>query len=71
MWQFGFFKLTYPRVISLSSCEAELHGMVSTLYDGIFFKRCAEFVIKGNVEHILLTDSSSARQLCSPQAQGR
>ena len=50
------------RVISLSSCEAELHGMVSTLCDGIFIKRCAEFVIKGNVERILLTDSSSARQ---------
>ena len=50
------------RVISLSSCEAELHGIVSTLCDGIFIKRCAEFVIKGNVERILLTDSSSARQ---------
>ena len=59
------------RVISLSSCEAELHGMVSTLCDGIFIKRCAEFVFKGNVEHILLTDSSSARQLCSRQGTGK
>ena len=59
------------RVISLSSCEAELHGMVSTLCDGIFIKRCAEFVIKGNVEHILLTDSSSAGQLCSRQGTGK
>ena len=59
------------RVISLSSCEAELHGMVSTLCDGIFIKRCAEFVFKGSVEHILLTDSSSARQLCSRQGTGK
>ena len=59
------------RVISLSSCEAELHGMVSTLFDGIFIRRCVEFVIKGDVEHILLTDSSSARQLCSRQGAGK
>ena len=59
------------RVISLSSCEAELHGMVSTLFDGIFIRRCVEFVIKGDVEHILLTDSSSARQLCSRQGTGK
>ena len=59
------------RAISLSSCGAELHGMVSTLCDGIFIKRCAEFVIKGNVEHILLTDSSSAPQLCSRQGTGK
>ena len=39
--------------------------------DGIFIKRGAEFVIKGNVEHILLTDSSSARQLFSRQGTGK
>ena len=49
------------RVISLSSCEAELHGMGSTLADGIFLKRCVEFVVRATVEHHLLTDSSSAR----------
>ena len=58
------------RVISLSSCEAELHGMVSTLF-GIFIRRWVEFVIKGDVEHILLTDSSSARQLCPRQGTGK
>ena len=59
------------RVISLSSCEAELHGMVSTLADGIFLKRCIEFVVKATVEHYLLTDSSSARQLAQRQGIGK
>ena len=59
------------RVISLSSCEAELHGMVSTLADGIFLKRCIEFVVKAMVEHYLLTDSSSARQLAQRQGIGK
>ena len=59
------------RVISLSSCEAELHGMVSTLADGIFLKRCIEFLVKATVEHYLLTDSSSARQLAQRQGIGK
>ena len=59
------------RVISLSSCEVELHGMVSTLADGIFLKRCIEFLVKATVEHYLLTDSSSARQLAQRQGIGK
>eukprot|EP00435_Cladocopium_sp_Y103_P066724 s995_g29.t1 len=58
-------------VISLSSCEPELHGMISTLCDGIFIKRCAEFVGSCTIERILFTDSSSARQLASRQGIGR
>eukprot|EP00435_Cladocopium_sp_Y103_P011449 s72_g3.t1 len=41
------------RVISLSSCEAELHGMISTLCDGIFIKRCAEFIGNCTIERVL------------------
>eukprot|EP00435_Cladocopium_sp_Y103_P011431 s2868_g3.t1 len=59
------------RVVSLSSCESELHGMVSTLADGIFLRRCAEFLTKATIEHILYTDSSSARQLAQRQGVGK
>ena len=59
------------RVISLSSCESELHGMVSTLADGLFLRRCAEFVTRATIEHQLLTDSSSARQLAARQELGK
>ena len=32
------------KVIGLSSAESELHAMVSGCCDGIFIKRCAEFL---------------------------
>ena len=41
--------------------------MVSTLADGLFLRRCAEFVTRATIEHYLLTDSSSARQLAARQ----
>ena len=59
------------RVVSLSSCESELHGMVSTLADGLFLRRCAEFITRATIEHYLLTDSSSARQLAARQGVGK
>ena len=59
------------KVVALSSCEAELHGMVSTLADGIFIKRCAEFLTGSEVNHVLFTDSSSARQLVQKQGTGK
>jgi len=33
------------RVISLSSCESELHGLVSTLCGGAYIKRCFEYLL--------------------------
>ena len=59
------------KIVSLSSCEAELHAMVSTLADGIYIKRCLEFVTGSQVFHCLMTDSSSARQLCAKQGVGK
>ena len=59
------------RVVSLSSCESELHAMISTLSDGIFLKRCLEFVFNAEVEHVLFTDSSSGRQLAMRQGTGK
>ena len=43
------------KIVSLSSCEAELHAMVSTLADGIYIKRCLEFVTGSQVFHCLMT----------------
>ena len=59
------------KVVSLSNCEAELHAMISTLADGLFLKRCVEFVVKKKVKHYLLSDSSSARQLAMRSGVGK
>ena len=59
------------RVVSLSSCESELHSMVSALCDGIYLRRCIEFLTGCQVEHHLLVDSSSARQVAMRQGPGR
>ena len=58
-------------VVSLSSCESELHAMVSTLCDCIFLRRCLEFITGAVIEHYLFTDSSSAKQLASRQGAGK
>ena len=59
------------RVVSLSSCESELHSMISALCDGIYLRRCIEFLNGSHVEHHLLVDSSSARQVAMFQGPGR
>ena len=59
------------RVVSLSSCEAELHSMVSALTDGIFLKRCIQFICFGEIDHVLFTDSASGRQLAMRQGTGK
>lgn len=59
------------RVISLSSCESELHAMISGCCDALFIKRCAEFLLNESVEHWQYTDNSAARQLSSRQGVGR
>ena len=51
------------RVVSLSSCESELHAMISTEADALFLKHCIEFLTGAKVEHQLYTDFSAARQL--------
>ena len=59
------------KVISLSSAESELHAMVSGCCDGLFIKRCAEFVFSAQVQHFQWTDNSAARQLAARQGVGR
>ena len=58
------------RTVSLSSCEVELHAMVSTLADGIYIKRCLAFLTQADFVHYFTTDSSSARQLAVKQGVG-
>lgn len=59
------------RTVSLSSCEAELHAMVSTRADGIYIKRCLAFLTQADVAHYLMTDSSSARQFAAKHSVGK
>ena len=59
------------KVVSLSSCESELHAMVSCCCDGIYIKRCMEFLVCQTVDQVQFTDNSAARQLASRQGVGR
>ena len=68
--EFLFASSRTQRVVSLSSCESELHSMISALCDGIYLRRCIEFLTGCQVEHHLL-DSSSARQVAMRQGPGR
>jgi hypothetical protein len=68
---FLFGSSSIQRVVSLASCESELHAMISTLSDGIFLRRCLEFVFNAEVEHTMFTDSSSGRQLALRQGTGK
>ena len=59
------------KTISLSSCESELHSVVSAACDGLFLMACLRFVLGEEILHLVYTDSSSARQLASRQGCGR
>lgn len=59
------------KVISLGSCESELHSLVSCACDGLYVKSCTMFVLNGLVQHVQYTDWSSARQLACRQGCGR
>ena len=41
---FAFGSSKTQKTVSLPSCEAELHAMVSSLADGIYIKRCLAFI---------------------------
>ena len=59
------------KVVSLSSCESELHSMVSAMSDAIFVRRCLEFLLETLVLQVHYTDGSSSRQLVSRQGCGK
>lgn len=58
-------------VVSLSSCESELHALTSSLCDGIYLRRCIEFLVDSEIDHFLLVDSSSARQIAMRLGPGK
>ena len=68
---FAYGSSRIQKVVSLSCCESEPHAMVSTLCDGMFLRRCLEFITGAVIEHYLFTDSSSAKQLASRQGVGK
>ena len=69
---FVFWSSRGQRVISLSSCESELHSLVSSTCDGVFIRACLEFALGGEIQHVVYTGSSSAaRQLASRQGNGK
>ena len=45
------------KVISLSSCESELHAIVSSMSDAIFIRRCLQFMLDMDVLQVQCTDS--------------
>ena len=59
------------KIISLSSCEAELHAIVSSASDGIYIRAVLEFALGTKVDHYIYTDSSSARQLVMKRGVGK
>ena len=59
------------KVISLSSCESELHSIVSSMCDCLFIRRCLEFMLGTKLLQVHFIDSSSARQLVARQGVGK
>eukprot|EP00435_Cladocopium_sp_Y103_P032112 s1247_g8.t1 len=59
------------RVVSLSSAESELHGLVSGAADGMALRLCIEFLMDVKVQHVCLVDNSATRQISNKKGSGR
>ena len=57
--------------VSLSSAEAELNALVGAAADGIYLRRCLEFLSGEDVTHHCLVDNSAALHLCHKKGPGR
>ena len=57
--------------VSLSSAEAELNALVSGAADGIYLRRCLEFLMEEKVVHHCLVDNSAALHLCHRKGPGK
>ena len=57
--------------MSLSSAEAELNALVSGAADGIYLRRCLEFLMEENIMHYCLVDNSAALHLCHRKGPGK
>ena len=56
---------------SLSSAEAELNALVAAAADGMYLKRCLEFLVEEAVIHDCLVDNSAAVQLSHKRGPGK
>ena len=59
------------RVVSLSSCEAELHALVSAAADGKYIAGCHSFLAGCEVEHHGYVDNASAKSLANKRGVGK
>ena len=59
------------QIVSLSSREAELRGIVPSASDGIYAGSVLEFAFGTKVGHYIFTDSSSACQLVTKRGVGK
>ena len=59
------------KVVSLSSAESELHGLVSSATDGIALRIYLEFFMDEKVPHTCLIDNSATRQISNKRGSGR
>ena len=59
------------KIISLCSCEAELHEKVFSVSDGIYIRAVLDFALGTQVDHCIFADSSSARQLVTKRGVGK
>ena len=59
------------KTTSLSSCEAELHAIVSSASDGTCIRAVLAFARGTQVDHYIYTDSPSAHQLVMKRGVGK
>ena len=57
--------------VTLSSAEAELNALVSAAADGIYLRKCLEFIAEEKVIHHCLVDNSAALHLCHRKGPGK
>ncbi len=58
-------------MVSLSSAEAELHSLVSSVADGIYMKGRLEFLVRATIEHVAYVDNAAARQVANKRGVGK
>jgi len=59
------------KIISLSSCEAELHAIIPSASDGIYIHAVLDFALGTKVVHYIFTDTPGARQLVMKRGVGK
>ena len=59
------------KVVSLSSAESELHSLTSGATDGIFIRRCLQFLTQEEIYHTCLVDNSATRQIANKRGNGK